>query len=385
MKFTKTIVSCLLALGCFTANAQENQEQIVNEFNPHWYVQVQPLGVQHTLGEISFNDLITYNFQLGAGYNFTPVWGARLTVNAWQSKAGLEKSNGATYNWKWSYVAPMVDGTMNVSNFFLGYNPDRKFNVTALLGLGLNIAFNNDDALKVKNTLQYGMVDGYNQNLDNLWTGTKCRVAARVGLMGDYRIDENLSVGVELQANTLNDHYNSKRAGNSDWYFNGLVGIKWNFGSTNTKKTVPVVAPAPVERVIERVVEKIVEVPAKPVEAPVVVEKAIVKPEPLRRNIFFTINTRTITATEMVKVTEIADYLKANPAAKVTVTGYADKGTGTKAINDRLSKQRAQTVADTLVKKFGIAKDRIVVSAKGDSEQPFENAADNRVSICIAE
>jgi outer membrane protein OmpA-like peptidoglycan-associated protein len=382
MKFTKTIVSCLLALGCFTANAQEKQEQIVNEFNPHWYVQIQPLGAQHTLGEISFNDLLSYNFQIGGGYNCTPVWRARFSVNAWQSRAGLEKMSGATYDWKWNYVALMVDGTMNLSNFFFGYKPERFFNLSALLGVGLNVAWHNDEAHDVKTVLLNGSTTGYNQNLDHLWDGTKCRLAARVGLMGDFRIDENLSLGLELQANTVNDHYNSKRAGNSDWYFNGLVGLKWNFGKTNTTKTVP--APAPVERVIERVVERVVEVPAKPAETPVVVEKAV-KREPLRRDVFFTINSRTITATEMVKVEEIADYLKKNPDAKVTISGYADKGTGNKAINDRLSTQRANTVADVLVKKFGIDKSRIVTIAKGDSEQPYSTPTLNRVSICIAE
>ncbi len=384
MKFTKTIVSCLLALGCFTANAQEKQEQIVNEFNPHWYVQIQPLGAQHTLGEVSFNDLLSYNFQLGGGYNFTPVWGARFSVNAWQSRAGLEKMSGETYDWKWCYVAPMVDGTMNLSNFFFGYKPERFFNLSALLGVGVNVAWNNDDAQDVKTQLLNGSISGYNQNLDHLWSGTKCRLAARVGLMGDFRVDENLSVGVELQANTLNDHYNSKRAGNSDWYFNGLVGIKWNFGKTNTQKVVP--APAPTERVIERVVERVVEVPAKQPEvvAPAVVEKAV-KRETLRRDVFFTINSRTITATEMVKVQEIAEYLNKYPEAKVTISGYADKGTGNKTINDRLSNQRANTVADTLVKKFGIAKSRIITIAKGDSEQPFATPTMNRVSICIAE
>lgn len=172
MKFTKTIVSCLLALGCFTANAQEKQEQIVNEFNPHWYVQIQPLGAQHTLGEISFNDLLSYNFQIGGGYNFTPVWGARFSVNAWQSRAGLEKMSGATYDWKWNYVAPMVDGTMNLSNFFFGYKPERFFNLSALLGVGLNVAWHNDEAQDVKTVLLNGSTTGYNQNLDHLWSGT---------------------------------------------------------------------------------------------------------------------------------------------------------------------------------------------------------------------
>ena len=41
-------------------------------------------------------------------------------------------------------------------------------------------------------------------------------------------------------------------------------------------------------------------------------------------------------------------------------------------------------VANALMKR-GIASSRIVVSAKGDTVQPFDKMEDNRVSICIAE
>ena len=81
---------------------------------------------------------------------------------------------------------------------------------------------------------------------------------------------------------------------------------------------------------------------------------------------------------------EIAEYLKRNPGSKVTVTGYADKGTGNSTINKRISVKRAQAVADMLVNKYGISFSRIVTDSKGDTEQPFVGDK-NRVSICIAE
>jgi outer membrane protein OmpA-like peptidoglycan-associated protein len=84
-------------------------------------------------------------------------------------------------------------------------------------------------------------------------------------------------------------------------------------------------------------------------------------------------------------VKEIADYLKKYPEAKVTVTGYADKGTGSTAINNRLANNRANTVVNALVNQYGISKSRIVSSSKGDSEQPYSENAKNRVAICIAE
>jgi outer membrane protein OmpA-like peptidoglycan-associated protein len=87
----------------------------------------------------------------------------------------------------------------------------------------------------------------------------------------------------------------------------------------------------------------------------------------------------------MTKVKEVADYLQANPNATVEVTGYADRGTGNPTINERLSKQRAQTVFNTLTRTYKINKDRIKVDYKGDTIQPFAKDIENRVAICIAE
>ena len=82
---------------------------------------------------------------------------------------------------------------------------------------------------------------------------------------------------------------------------------------------------------------------------------------------------------------EVAEYLKANPNAKVEVTGYADIGTGNPRINMSLSKRRANAVFNSLTKKYKIAASRIKVDYKGDTIQPFAKEADNRVAICIAE
>ena len=84
------------------------------------------------------------------------------------------------------------------------------------------------------------------------------------------------------------------------------------------------------------------------------------------------------------KVKDIAAYLNKYPEAKVTVTGYADKATGTAAVNDRVALKRANSVADALVAD-GISRDRIIVESKGSREQPFADNAKNRVSICVAE
>ena len=376
MKLNKVILSGVVALSCVSASAQE-ADKTVNVFTPHWYAQAQ-IGGQYTLGEIGFGKLLSPNAQVGVGYNFNQVVGARLSLNAWQSKAGQNVA-GNVYKWKWNYVAPMVDATFNLTNLFCEYNPDRLVEVGVFGGIGANIAWGNDEAADAKaailkseaatEALKYGATP-----LENLWDGTKTRFVARVGANVDFRVSDRVKLGVELSANTLSDKYNSKKAGNPDWYFNALVGVKVALGETHTTKVIP--APKPVEKIIERIIEK-------PVVAPVKEEVKEVAEENFRRDIFFTIGNSTIAKSQRNKISEIVTYMQENPDAKITLTGYADKGTGSAAINDKIAARRAQTVYNTLAAK-GVAKNRMIKKSMGSRVQPFEKNAMNRVTICIA-
>ena len=377
MKIKNILLSGVVAMGCISASAQE-ADKTVNVFNPHWYVQAQ-VGGQYTLGEISFDKLLSPNAQLGLGYNFNKVVGARLSLNTWQSKAG-QKVQNTTYKWKWNYVAPMVDATFNLSNLFCGFDPNRVVDFGVFGGIGANIAWGNDEAadaqkaILANKTVSNATSVGVHAPLEYLWDGSKAHFAARLGANVDFRVSEKVKIGVELSANTLSDRFNSKKAGNPDWYFNALVGAKIALGKTYTTKVVP--APKPVEKIIERIIEK-------PVVAPVKEEVKEVAEENFRRDIFFTIGNSTIAKSQRNKISEIVTYMQENPDAKITLTGYADKGTGSAAINDKIAARCAQTVYNTLAAK-GVAKNRMIKKSMGSRVQPFEKNAMNRVTICIA-
>lgn len=374
MKLNKVILSGVVALSCVSASAQE-ADKTVNVFTPHWYAQAQ-IGGQYTLGEIGFGKLLSPNVQVGVGYNFNQVVGARLTLNTWQSKAGQNVA-GNVYKWKWNYVAPMVDATFNLTNLFCEYNPDRVVEFGVFGGIGANIAWGNDEAADAQKAILAGAgknLADVQAPLENLWDGTKTRFVARVGANVDFRVSDRVKLGVELSANTLSDKYNSKKAGNPDWYFNALVGVKVALGETHTTKVIP--APKPVEKIIERIIEKPAPAPAPKVESKVVEEN-------FRRDIFFPIGNSNIAKSQSTKIAEIVEYMKENPDAKITLTGYADKGTGSAAFNDKIAARRALTVYNTLAAK-GVAKSRMIKESKGSRVQPFEENDMNRVTICIA-
>ena len=348
-------------------------------FKRHSFVTI-GVGTQYTLGEPKFSRLLSPNVQLGLGYQFSPLFAARVQANAWQSKGGWSTLTASNY--KYNYVAPGVDFMLNLTNLFWGLNPQRNFNVTAFIGGGANIAWGNDEVIDIAKRLR----NRSDYLLEYLWYGSKVRPFGRGGIEIGYRLNDAVSLLVEGNANIMTDKYNSKKAGNPDWYFNGLVGLRINLGKSYNKieKIVdaPVADPDPVIEVAPVVEEK------KPVvvEKQKVVEQPVAsKVEPLRRDVAFELNQTVIRSSEMNKIKEVADYMKKYPKSKVSVIGYADAGTGNNRINDKLAAQRADAVVKVLREQYGISDDRIEYDSKGSRVQPFKENDMNRVCICIAE
>ena len=376
----KTLLAALLVMVGMSASAQAtytDAEGAKYEFQKHLFLNLQG-GAQYTLGEAKFSKLISPNVQLGLGYQFSPVLALRLQANAWQSKGGWPEglpNNIVAYDYKWKYVAPGLDLMLNLSNLIGGYNPTRCFNATLFLGGGANIGWGNDEV----NDFAKALASQAGYNLEYLWDGSQVLAFGRGGVELGFRLSDAISLLVEGNANILSDKYNSKKAGNADWYFNALAGLRINLGKTYTKtKPEPLPEPKPVVKP-EPKPEPVVE--PQPEPEPIVE----VKVEPIRRDIFFLINKTDIRAEEAQKVKDIADYMVKYPDSKVVVTGYADAGTGNDKINDRLAAQRADIVVKTLREKYGIAENRISYDSKGARVQPFKENDLNRVTICIAE
>lgn len=369
MKLRNSLTAVALGLSTIAAVAQTTETRQIKEegktvFNPHWYMQVQG-GVSHTVGEAPFGDLISPAAGIYGGYQFTPLWGLRAGITGWEAK-GAWASPTTVY--KYNYLQGNVDATLDLGNLFCGYKYNRLFNPYMFLGIGVNGGFNNDEAVALNNQ---------GKKLEYLWTDSKINIAGRVGLGLNIRISDHVLFNIEANANMLSDKYNSKKAGNADWQFNALAGFTFKFGKTYKKtepvyyETTPVApTPAPVQEVKE-----------EPAPTPVVVKEEV---KPMTQNIFFALNSSEIRISEETKIDALIKYMKENKNAKVSICGYADKNTGNANINKKLSKQRAEVVAQAL-KNGGIEDSRITVDYKGDTAQPFSTASENRVSICIAE
>ena len=362
----KTILLfCLLLGAMLNMHAQQEdgiERKLIHSsrafFVPHWYVRGQA-GVAYDVGEAKFSQLLSPALQLAIGYKFDELFGVRGSLS------GLWARNRYAYpeaKYKWNFIQPAIEGEVELLPLLLGRNPERLPNVYAFAGLGLAISYNNDEAIEADK--RYGI------DFQKIWSGTRLNPVVRIGIGAEYPLTNNLSIGAELNANMMPDHFNSKlgRNDNRDWHFNALVGVKFKIGKDHGR-TEDVYQEIRRQRTPEPVTEEqFVDVPIEKISFNV--------------NIHFLINQSIIRSNQILKLTRLLQYLNEHPKAFVRLSGFADKETGTPEINMRLSIERSQVVSRYL-QDAGIQEWRIRRFAKGDKVQPFDIPEDNRVCICF--
>lgn len=98
------------------------------------------------------------------------------------------------------------------------------------------------------------------------------------------------------------------------------------------------------------------------------------------RYVYFNQGSSKILASQKPNVAMVADFLKNNPDSKVEIKGYASPE-GSKELNERLAKARAEAVKTMLVKTYKIDASRIDAKGQGIGTM-FKVNSWNRVSIC---
>lgn len=369
-----SIFGAALLVGSGMASAQNaesvSEVQLDNEFHPYWTLNLQA-GVAYTLGESSFDELLSPSAAVSATYQALDWLGVRVGISGWQAKGAIVSPFQA---YKYNYLQGNVDAVFDLANLFGTYNPKRVVNPYLFLGVGANGAFNNDEAV--------GIAGSDNSMLQYLWRDSQFSFAGRGGLGVAFRVSSRVDLNLEANANILSDKFNSKKADNPDWQFNLLCGVSIRLGKDKKSQSQPVVEeelplPAAEQAAPQEEVKPAVVAP-KESEKPV--EKAA--KEEITRNVLFTINSAKVSSSQMQVVDEIAEMLEKDGSLKVLVTGYADKQTGTADYNMKISRKRADAVRKALVDK-GVSSSRIIVASKGDTEQPFSTPQENRVCICI--
>lgn len=368
MKKTTTMAAIAMTLGmmafCGNVLAQET-----DEFNPHLFLQLQG-GVGHTVGEASFDELLSPAAAFNVGYSFSPVFSARIGASGWQAKGSLPS---ASLDYEWNYLQGNLDAMVDICNLLGGFRSDRTFNPYAFAGIGCNYSFNQDDAV-VDNKAKFS-------DPDYVWTESKAFAAGRLGLGLDIRLSKAVYLNIEANTNILSNRFNSKSSDNVDWQSNLVAGLTFHFGGKGHKvKSEPVVerveTPAPAPTPQPQPEPKVEEAPAAMPAAEAF--------EDVTCNVFFLIDKYDIAESEREKIADLAQsVIAAKTPVKVLVSGYADKETGTDKRNMFLSQKRAEAVRDVLI-AAGVPSDIIETKHFGSTVAPFGTPEENRVAICVA-
>jgi len=364
-KITKYAAAVALLCGVSTAAmAQDNKE----EFKPYWFAGVQG-GVQTTFTNYNSLKMLTPQFALQVGRWFAPEFGARLHVMGYDQKGGIAEGQFGLdkQTYKFKACTADIDFLFNMSNILCPQRSCKDFNWILLAGFGSNYSWDYDEF----KTLAYNndFLSNHPAYHDQVCGTKHSTFNGRLGTAFEYDVTNSLSLNLELQANYKNDLYNLKTNDKNDWQAAAFIGVTFKIGKA--KK-----APAPVQEV-----EPVYETRVDTVWYDDTSYKTVEAEASLRRDIHFDI--RKNDPISQQTVSEIVDFVKNNKDVKVTVTGYADKGTGNKRVNMKYSKKRAEALTDALV-KAGVPADIITTEWKGDTVQPFADNDANRATITVA-
>ena len=368
------LLALSLALASFTAlNAQEKSDNI--------YIGAGIGGM--TVINNGMNSP-TFNINLKLGKYITPVWGVRAEIaGAWQS---LEKQETGYSDYCKMFGEINLDATMSLTNLFLKYDENRKFDLYVFAGPTMNIssAVNGTHSIKTETNITYPELNyGPNdqtvsgsstttktENSSFETEGAKARFGATAGLGLDINFNKKWAMSIEGRFGVTPSIFGfGSDCRKAESTARLTVGFKHTFGGKNFCKGETKI----VEKVVEKEVIK---------EVPVEVVKEVIKEVSGSgaAAIFFKIGKSQISPEGMVNVKLMAKVIKDAPNTTYKVAGFADKATGSVKTNQTLSEKRAQAVYDALVAE-GVNPSQLEKIAMGGTDPMFEKAYLNRVVI----
>jgi len=316
---------------------------------------------------------VTPNFQLGTW--FSPYYGARVKVSGLTNIHTF--NNDASTMSRNKYLTTELNFMWNVTDYLMKYNSKRVYSFIPYVGMGWargwdykNNPYENDKT-----------VNGMTLDL---------------GIINQFRFSDRLALQLELSAKTLRDDFDKRQETKHRFDILGTASAslvytlgKPTFAEATLRDQSEI---DDLNNKINAQRAEIQRLANQPAPKPEVVVKEVVKKEvvekgnePVNNVVLFRINQTKIDPQQEVNVYNVAQYLKNNTDMKVRIVGYTDKATGTAAINERLSRERAQNVASAMIDKYGISKDRVIVDWKGQTEPPFGVTEWNRAVIMYLE
>jgi len=361
-----------------TVTSGEKHPVVTNKFWDNWFagagVGAQILFSDHDK-QMDFGDRLTPAFNFYAGKSFSPGIGVRLGI-AGSKFHGLTQnesySTGAVYSnamdlqkQEIKFFHVHADVLFNVTNMLKGYQADRLYTLSPYAGLG--------------------WMSGRNAPKQNL-------VSANVGLLNAFRLTDALDLTFDVRGTLVDDRFdgeNGNRRG--EGVLSTTLGLAYKFktrGWEKPKTTVISYDDAELLALRDKVnaLEQDNDALRKQLSAS---KESTITDVKLTNKILaapilvtFPISQSVVSNQARVNLGFFAKAIKeGNSNVVYKVTGYADKGTGTPAGNQALSKKRAESIYNVLVKEFGVSASQLEIAAQGGVDTMYYD--DPRLSRAV--
>lgn len=351
-----------------------------NRFQDNWFISLGG-GAQMYFGDhdrqMSLGDRLSPALDIAVGKWFTPDVGVRVMYSGLSIKGATQggpHSNGKpisgkpqTGYWlteqKFDFFNLHGDVMFNLSNLLCGYNENRFWNCSPYIGLGWMRTWEDPSSNEV---------------------------SANLGILNSFRISSAFDLNVDVRGVMVNDRFDGEVGGRKEeGLLSATVGITYKFPKRNWNRNRTVVMYD--NDALNELREKMAAMSAENArlqqaiaagnksEAETIVRKMEVAAPNL---VTFGMGKSELSRESRVNLGFLAKVIKTtDPNAIYTITGYADAGTGTDAVNNRLSRERAQAVYDCLVNEYGIPASQLRIEHKGGVDNMFYD--DPRLSRAV--
>lgn len=366
--------------GDFTETVEYSTDKFkveTNRFWSNWFVSAGG-GVNLYFGDhdkqVKFGKRLAPAVDVAIGKWFTPGIGVRFAYSGLSVKGATQTGihstgeevpgKGGYGYWltkqKFNFFNFHLDAMFNVSNLFFGYNPNRVYSLSPYVGLGV---------MKTNDTPK------------------ATEIAGHFGLLNSFRLCDALDLNLDIRGTLVSDAFDGEAYGRGgEGMLSATVGLTYKFKKRGWDKAKTVVRID--NRAINALRQQLADAEAENdrlkralaegnrQKAKEIVTKASAN------LVTFPIGKATLSNEARANLSLLAEAIKSGDGNVVyTITGYADAGTGSKRINERLSKRRAEAVRDCLVKEFGVSESQLRVDYKGGVDNMFYD--DPRLSRAV--
>lgn len=366
--------------GDFTETVEYSTDKFkveTNRFWSNWFISAGG-GVNLYFGDhdkqVKFGKRLAPAVDVAIGKWFTPGIGVRFAYSGLSVKGATQTGihstgeevpgKGGYGYWltkqKFNFFNFHLDAMFNVSNLLFGYNPNRVYSLSPYVGLGV---------MKTNDTPK------------------ATEIAGHFGLLNSFRLCDALDLNLDIRGTLVSDAFDGENSGRGgEGMLTATVGLTYKFKKRGWDKAKTVVRID--NRAINALRQQLADAEAENdrlkralaegnrQKAKEIVTKASAN------LVTFPIGKATLSNEARANLSLLAEAIKAGDKSVVyTITGYADAGTGSKRINERLSKRRAEAVFNCLVKEFGVSESQLRVDHKGGVDNMFYD--DPRLSRAV--